>query len=532
MDDVFRSLSAGVTPAGSGLKKRARSDVAKKLNAEEVSDNTLPSSLNFFSAVGHRETGDKLKKPKAKKDLLHGKEEQRSAREKPEGQLRKKAKVRKERGLPEPLPSFDEWGLQQAFEDITGAGSLTEVQAHAAPSLDAGMEVIAVAPTGSGKTLAYAVPIIRRAQIRQEKLDAPGALILVPTRELAEQVHRVMTRFLHVAQLHEKVVARLLVTKAQVSGLAGGGAARCDILIATPMRLILAIRTGSVNLQKVEDLVLDEADKLFEDGFVEQLDEVLDALGSRRIHMFSATLPPTVERTAQTVMKAPVKISIGAKRYGGGTAAVDSSTIDQKFMFAGGQGEAGKVLLFRRLLTEGLMPPVLVFVQSQDRASQLFKEMIFDGVNIDAIHAGRSQAQREAAIRNFRSGKVWVLIATDLMARGIDFRTVNTVVNYDMPSSAVAYVHRIGRTGRAGKSGTAITFFTEEDKPFLRKIVNVSSASGAQVPAWLLELKPAARHDLKRLEKRPPRRNKIGSASRVGKGGRKKGGDKAGKDTN
>jgi ATP-dependent RNA helicase DDX52/ROK1 len=148
--------------------------------------------------------------------------------------------------------------------------------------------------------------------------------------------------------------------------------------------------------------------------------------------------------------------------------------------------EEGKLLAIRQLVREGLKPPVLLFLQSKERAKQLFHELVYDGINVDVIHAERTQEQRDQTIRRFRTGEIWVLICTDLMARGIDFKCVNMVINYDFPQSAVSYIHRIGRTGRAGREGRAVTFFTEADIHYLRSIANVMKLSGCEV-RWRLE---------------------------------------------
>ena len=152
-----------------------------------------------------------------------------------------------------------------------------------------------------------------------------------------------------------------------------------------------------------------------------------------------------------------------------------------------------------------LRPPVIVFLQSQDRAQALFSELLYDGIHVDVIHAGRSKAAREDAVAKFRKGETWVLICTDLVARGVDFRAVNMVINYDLPTSGVTYVHRIGRTGRAGRKGKAITLFTEADFDDLRTIANVMKQSGCGVPDWMLNMKKKSRG---RNKKSPPRRRK------------------------
>ncbi len=204
----------------------------------------------------------------------------------------------------------------------------------------------------------------------------------------------------------------------------------------------------------VNHIVLDEADRLLELGFLEQVDEILAACTSPTIQkaLFSATISSSVEELARTFMRDPVRVIIGLKN-----SATDS--IKQQLVFVG--QEEGKMIAIRQMLHKGIRPPVLIFVQTIDRAKQLFHELVFDRINVDVIHAERTKAQRDAIIQNFRLGKIWVLISTELMARGIDFKGVNLVINYDFPQSVASYIHRIGRTGRAGHEGEAITYFTK-----------------------------------------------------------------------
>jgi ATP-dependent RNA helicase DDX52/ROK1 len=226
----------------------------------------------------------------------------------------------------------------------------------------------------------------------------------------------------------------------------------------------------------VEWLVLDEADQLFENGFDQQVDEIISASTkrNRRIALFSATMPQRVEELARSVLQDPIRVRVGEHN----AAAVD---VDQKLMFV--SNEHGKMVAMRQLIQEGLKPPVLIFVQSKGRAKELFSELIYDGINVDVIHAERTKKQRDDVVKQFRAGTIWVLIATDLMARGVDFKGVNMVINYDFPANAVDYIHRIGRTGRAGRSGAAITFFTEKDGGSLRSIANVRSAPAILSPS-------------------------------------------------
>ena len=183
----------------------------------------------------------------------------------------------------------------------------------------------------------------------------------------------------------------------------------------------------------------------------------------------------------------------------------DGFDIEQELLFVG--REEGKLLAIRQLVQRGeLRPPALIFMQSQERAQALFGELLYDGIHVDVIHAGRSNAARENAVRKFRRGDTWVLICTDLVARGVDFRAVKMVINYDLPASGVTYVHRIGRTGRAGRKGKAVTLFTEADFENLRTIANVMKQSGCKVEDWMLNL---SRGRPKKQKVIPRRRGKI-----------------------
>ena len=188
-------------------------------------------------------------------------------------------------------------------------------------------------------------------------------------------------------------------------------------------------------------------------------------------------------------MDVSITTTIGGGSGGGSNHYCGTNPdIAQELMFVG--REEGKLLAIRQLVARGqLRPPVIVFVQSQERAQALFTELLYDNIHVDVIHAGRSKSARETAVANFRKGQTWVLICTDLVARGVDFRAVNMVINYDLPSTGVAYIHRIGRTGRAGRKGAAITLFTEMDFDNLRMIANVMKQSGCTVPEWMLNLK-------------------------------------------
>jgi len=255
----------------------------------------------------------------------------------------------------------------------------------------------------------------------------------------------------------------------------------------------------------VQWLIIDEPDKLFETGvrsFRDQLEQILQACSNKnkKIAMFSATYTPAVAKWCCHNMKGLIRVTVGQRN-----AATE--LVDQQLLFVG--NESGKLLAFRDLIRKGLTPPVLVFVQSKERAQQLFSELIFDGINVDAIHADRSQLQRDNTVTAFREGKIWVLICTELMARGVDFKGVNLVINYDFPQTAISYVHRVGRSGRAGRSGKAITFFTTDDTVNLRSIAQVIRQSGCEVPEYMLKLKKRSKREVKKLKSSAPQRDDI-----------------------
>ncbi|KAM3371453.1 hypothetical protein ACQJBY_018708 [Aegilops geniculata] len=382
--------------------------------------------------------------------------------------------------VPAPLESFEE--LVSRYDcDSYLVGNLsklgfqepTPIQRQAISILLSGRECFACAPTGSGKTLAFLLPMLMK--IKPGSKGCVKAVILCPTRELAAQTTRECKKLAKGRKFGVKLMTKDLSQDGNFKDM------HCDILVSTPLRLDHAIRKRDLDLSRVEYLVLDESDKLFELGFVEVIDSIVKACSNPSIirSLFSATLPETIEALARTIMHDAVRIIVGRKNSA-------SSMIKQKLIFAG--TERGKLIALRQSFAESLNPPVLVFVQSKGRAKELYRELVYDDIRVDVIHGDLTEEQRQDAVDNLRAGKSWVLIATEVIARGMDFKGVNCVINYDFPESASAYIHRIGRSGRAGRSGEAITFFTEEDKPFLRNIANVLVSSGCEVPSWMVAL--------------------------------------------
>ncbi|KAJ4969246.1 hypothetical protein NE237_015947 [Protea cynaroides] len=420
-------------------------------------------------------------------------------RKKMNRQIERDALLRKKHGIhisghnvPSPLKDFSELSSRYGCKSYLlrnlaefGYKEPTPIQRQAISVLLSGRECFACAPTGSGKTLAFLCPILMK--LKHGSKDGIRAVIICPTRELAAQTTRECKKLAKGKKFYIKLMTKELARSGNFEKMP------CDILVSTPLRIRFSMRKKKLDLSRVEYLVLDESDKLFELGFMRQIDSVVKACSNPSIirSLFSATLPDSVEELARTIMHDAVRIIVGRKNSA-------SELIKQKLVFAG--SEEGKLLALRQSFAESLNPPVLVFVQSKERAQELYRELAFDNIRVDVIHADLSQTQRENAVDNFRAGKTWVLIATDVIARGMDFKGINCVINYDFPESAAAYIHRIGRSGRAGRSGEAITLYTEDDVPFLRNIANVMKASGCVVPSWILELPK-----LKRKKHRPQR---------------------------
>ncbi|KAJ3286155.1 RNA-dependent ATPase rok1 [Borealophlyctis nickersoniae] len=540
--DLFKVLGAGAKFD----KKRFRQDVdifhAPRTDTTPAAcaDTAVAPVLDFFGSgstqqpqsgggESHSE-GRKAKRRRVDKEgkdedgMKAGEEEEAAVEEvtseEQAATLRKENRIRVYgTDVPHPFRNFKELAsrfklrpyLQRNLDDA-GYTDPTPIQMQTIPIMLHGREVMGCAPTGSGKTLAYVLPILH--DLKGPTKEGFRAVIISPTRELAQQIFREMKKL---CQTKPFKICVLTKTGNTSNDNVAAALHTFDILISTPLRLVHAIQTEAMKLSNVRHLILDEADKLLELGFLEQVDEILAACTSPKLQksLFSATIPSGVESLASSFMKDPIRVVIGQKN-----AATE--TINQKLLYVG--QEEGKLIAVRQLVQEGLRPPVLVFVQSIERAKELFHELVYDGINVDVMHSERTKAQRDNIIQNFRQGKIWVLIATELMARGIDFKGVNLVINYDFPQSIESYIHRIGRTGRAGRPGEAITYFTKDDAPYLKSIVNVMKESGCDVPEWMLKLKKPSQNEKKNLRRKPIQRATIKTtpASDLKKAERKK----------
>uniref|UniRef100_UPI00358F345C probable ATP-dependent RNA helicase DDX52 n=1 Tax=Myxine glutinosa TaxID=7769 RepID=UPI00358F345C len=508
--------------------------------------------------------------------------------------------------VPDPVLTFETLGetfnlSEQLLKNVASLGFKrpSPVQAQSLPAMLKGLEVLVAAPTGTGKTLAFCLPIVHHLAKDKKKYKRLRAVLLSPTRELASQTRIMIENIAEGLRL-----SVYLLHSAQCPPEKG----RCDILVSTPQLLVnlLQRKPPAVNLSRVQWLVLDEADKLFEgddnvvgntakgdneeeesgklrrdgegdqvdtngkraaaggvgqkeegrksfaenatnlvaenkdepsgDGlprdedemqsarsnskhnecgkerrnerqrasFAEQLSMVMAACTESGVQpqkaLFSATLTAKVDNWVKENLTNPIRIMVGTKN-------TPSLRVHQELLFVG--GEDGKRVAMRQLLTQNMTPPILIFVQSVERAKQLAHELEFDGLRVGQLHGQQTHTQRRDSLLSFRSGNIWLLICTDLAARGLDLPATRLVINYDLPTTSAAYVHRVGRTGRAGNSGKAVTFFTEDDRPLLRSLAETMHRAGAPVPDYLLALEKLSRRETKKVIKRPPRREPI-----------------------
>ena len=357
---------------------------------------------------------------------------------------------------------FSELGLAETLQRALAARehtTPTPIQAQAIPEVLAGRDVLAIAQTGTGKTAAFALPILHRLAGANGggRGRAPRALVLAPTRELAIQIADEFRAYGTHLPLRLAVVYGGVRQGPQVDTLARG----VDILVATPGRLLDLMGQRRVNLRRVEHLVLDEADRMLDMGFVRDVRRILVALPAvRQSLLFSATMPRDVARLASDFLRDPVRVAVTPQ-------ATPVERIQQCVFHVSSEGK-------RRLLADILDDPalsrVLVFARTKHRANRLATQLEKGGVAAEAIHGNKSQGARQRALERFRRGDARVLVATDIAARGIDIDEISHVINYELPSAPESYVHRIGRTARAGAGGIAYSFCDAGERESLGQI--------------------------------------------------------------
>jgi ATP-dependent RNA helicase RhlE len=335
----------------------------------------------------------------------------------------------------------------------------TPIQAQAIPPVLLGRDLIGIAQTGTGKTAAFALPILHQLTSRPARPEAKSVrvLVLTPTRELASQiVDSFQTYGRHLPVSVRIAIGGVPIGK-QIRGLAGGA----DVLVATPGRLMDLHRSRAVRLDRVEILVLDEADRMLDMGFIRDIDTIVAMLPKKRQTLFfSATMPPEIARLADGMLTNPAKVAVTP-------VASTAERVEQRIAYV---DRARKPDLLAEILRREPVDRALIFTRTKHGADKVVRGLVKAGIAAEAIHGNKSQGQRERVLAGFRQGRVRTLVATDIAARGIDVDGISHVVNFDLPQVAETYVHRIGRTARAGKAGIAISLCSADELPLLKAI--------------------------------------------------------------
>jgi ATP-dependent RNA helicase RhlE len=360
------------------------------------------------------------------------------------------------------LASFDGLGLAEPLRlALKNENYLkpTPIQAQAIPLLTEGRDLLGIAQTGTGKTAAFALPILHRLSVQrlQRSPGRPHALILAPTRELALQIDERFRAYGRGLPLRSAVIFGGVGQGQQVKALVKG----VDILIATPGRLLDLYGQRHVSFDQVFILVLDEADRMLDMGFIRDVRKIVAACRKQRqTLLFSATMPPDIAKLAAEVLRSPVRIDVSP-------ASVAVDRIDQRVYFVSAQA---KSRLLTELLADPAMDRVLVFTRTKRGADRVCKFLRQAGLVAEALHGNKAQNARVRALEAFRSGRARILVATEIAARGIDVASISHVINYELPNEPESYVHRIGRTARAGAGGTAISFCDPSERSYLKAI--------------------------------------------------------------
>ena len=414
---------------------------------------------------------------------------------------------------------FEDLGLAEPLLRAVralGYETTTEIQAAAIPAIMKGRDVLGCAQTGTGKTAAFALPTLERLSRKECHVKGRGrkvrTLVLAPTRELALQICENFQAYGRYTGVRQLAIYGGVGQSPQVRGLNNG----VDILIATPGRLIDLMQQGYVDLSHVEVLILDEADRMLDMGFIHDLRRIVAKIPTKRqTLLFSATLPPAIRTLAAEWLNDPVDVQVAHA-----TVAVEA--IQQSVFFV---DQKQKLQLLTHWLSSTPWTRTLVFTRTKHGADKVVKSLMKAGIQADAFHSNKSQSARQRALLRFKSPQPLVLVATDIAARGLDVLDISHVVNFDMPVEADNYVHRIGRTGRAGASGVAVSFCDRGERSHLqaiqrltRKTLTVEAhsmiASGASEQGQSSDMRRERSGSATSSAPRPPRRRPPLSASR------------------
>ena len=386
-------------------------------------------------------------------------------------------RARNGHSVPQPQSSSQEGAFGSLIPELQRAVASegyiapTHIQQQCIPHLLDGRDLLGTAQTGTGKTAAFVLPILQRlaANLQRPRKGSPRVLILAPTRELAAQIRESIQTYGRFLRVSHTVVFGGVNQHHQVKDLNRG----VHILVATPGRLLDLMQQGFVHLSEVEVFVLDEVDRMLDMGFIPDIKRVLAHIpAERQTLFFSATMPPKMEALAHTMVRNPVRVSIAPEK-------LTVERVTQKVLFV---GKGNKDALLVSLLRGPQINKALIFTQMKHAANRVVEKLGAAGIHGTAIHGNKSQAARTKALDGFKRGRVRVLVATDVAARGLDVDDITHVINYDLPVEAETYVHRIGRTARAGADGDAISFCCAEDRAYLRGIERLL---GEPVPAQM-----------------------------------------------
>ncbi|TPE46494.1 DEAD/DEAH box helicase [Maribrevibacterium harenarium] len=406
--------------------------------------------------------------------------------------------------------SFADLGLAATLQtQLANLGYLTPtpIQQAAIPAVLAGKDVMAGAQTGTGKTAAFALPLIQRHIQRQDKAIRIRVLVLTPTRELAQQVYQSFIKYSGGTELRTVVAYGGVSINPQLEALQQG----CEVLVATPGRLLELAIKELIDLSHLETLILDEADRMLDMGFIVDIARILKRLPeTRQTLFFSATFNDEVFALSKTLLKQPELIEVAERN------AV-ATKVEQTFYEVDSKRKAA---LLAYLIGSKNWQQVLIFTRTKQAVDELVAELAKDGIGCAGVHGDKSQGARERSLEEFKAGKVRALVATDVAARGLDIQQLQYVVNYELPYNAEDYIHRIGRTGRAGKEGLAISLVSHKEKYL---VADVEKLTGEHVILqWVEGFEPNFLAQEDNQPKRKPskkalRAKALGQSSKSGK---------------
>jgi ATP-dependent RNA helicase RhlE len=415
------------------------------------------------------------------------------------------------------LTSFHDFGLAEPILRALGEENYqtpTPIQAQTIPLASEGRDVIGIAQTGTGKTAAFALPILNRLNEQRQRPAQKSARVLVlsPTRELSGQIADSFRAYgRHIRPLTVELAIGGVPINRQIRGMARGA----EVLVATPGRLLDLVNQRAVRLDTVEVLVLDEADRMLDMGFIYDIKKIVAMLPKERQTLFfSATMPQEITRLADQMLRNPARVAVTPQ-------ASTVEKVEQRVILT---EKASKPALLAEVLKAEATDRVLVFTRTKHGADKVVRGLQKAGFAAEAIHGNKSQNQRERVLAAFRDGKLRTLIATDIAARGIDVDGISHVVNYDLPNIPESYVHRIGRTARAGAEGVAISFCDHEEAPYLRDIEKLirmaipatDRRSGRQGNARPTQPQPTPHHQAGKRRNGRPQRSKAPQQVRHG----------------